>query len=95
MLPRTTCCSLYIYLADVKSQRNVTQRLRGLQKKHLKREKEILQIAKVKAAERDLEQKRKLMENQRRQIYAVNMILAESEYQNFLNSKSQIQGVPV
>ena len=87
--------SLFIYVADVKSQRNVTHRLRGLQKKHLKREKEILQIAKVKAAERDLEQKRKLMENQRRQIYAVNMILAESEYQNFLNSQSQIQGVPV
>lgn len=93
--PNELLSNKILSLSDVKSQRNMQQKLRELQKQHAKKEKEILDVAKVRAAERELERKKNLMENQRNKIYAMNKLLGEVEHQNFLKCKSQIHGMPV
>lgn len=82
-------------LSDVKSQRCIQQKLQGIKCKQKKKEKEIIEAAKAKELHRKLVKRKELMDTQRRQIYAVNRILADIEYENFLKFKNETQGVPI
>ena len=82
-------------LSDIKSQRRIQQKLLGIQNKQRKKEKEILESAKAKEIQQNIAKKKELMETQRRQIYAINKILADIENEKFLNYKTENSGVPV
>jgi len=82
-------------LSDIKSQRNIQHKLQEIKNRQLKKEKEILKHAKLKEAHAKVEQANSLMEKQRRQIYAINKLLADVEHENFLKYKEETLGVPV